>query len=153
MEEKEEKEDINKLILENKNKEHMKLEDIIKCDFNKEYIIPEYKIPNEIKKEIENNKKEEENQKKIYEDNKNNQNNDLIKDNNNNLQTVKDIIKKDEYDEEGAFVEVDIDENKAKKEEDNKKENNIEFEKVSVDDFKDIENGNDNEDEKYNEFN
>ena len=159
----EEKEDINKLVLENKNKEYMKLEDILKSDFNKEYIIPEYKIPTEIKQEIENNKIEQENKKKIYEENKIIPNNDLIKDNNNNnlnnLQTVKDIIKKDEYDEEGAFVEVDIDEEKTKtkKESENKKENSNEeeFEKVNVDALKEIDdnNYNDNEDKKYNEFN
>ena len=42
------------------------LEDIINSDFKGDYKIPEYKIPADIKKEIEEEKKEQENKNLIY---------------------------------------------------------------------------------------
>ena len=62
----------------------MKFEDIISYDFEKDYKIPEYIIPNEVLKELEK------------------ENNNI---NNNNLKEVNNIIKNNE--EEGALVEAE----------------------------------------------
>ena len=163
---KEEEVDINRLILENKNNEYMLFENIIESDFDKDYKIPEYKIPNKIKEEIEKEKENEENKKLIYEQNKNSNNliqhlnNENQDENiNNNLQKVNDIIKNEEDD----FIEVKPEENEKKKEEDkintpqikneinnvNKNINNDDgqFEEINVDEL------NDNEDEDNNDYN
>ena len=50
----------------------MKFKNIIENDFDKNYKIPEYKIPNKIKEETEKEQREEESKKIIYENNLNN---------------------------------------------------------------------------------
>ena len=131
--EKKENVDINneggdKLILENNNNnENIKLEDVIKSDFNGDYKIPEYKIPDNLKKEIEKQKTEEENDnnKFIIEENK--KSNILANSNNDNLKIMDDIIKKE--DNEGEFVEVtDI----KKKEEEKVEETKVIKNKESI---------------------
>ena len=152
--------DENRLILVNENKNYMKFEDIIKSDFNGDYIIPEYKIPNDIKKEIEEEQKNKQEQKITYDENKNN--NLLNKDNidENNLQEMNNIIK---IKESGAFIEendykdeekkenenenvkVD-DDNKIKKEEENHVDNydDEKFEKIDVDKLNEIDDASGN---------
>ena len=80
---------------------------------DKEYKIPEFKIPNRIKEEIENEQKEEEEKKLIYEENKNNNTNP----NENINKIVNDIRKNNEED----FDEISIDKNAKEKEEDMEK--------------------------------
>ena len=62
----------------------MKFEDIISSDFEKDYKIPEYNIPNDVIKELKKEEKEN---------------------NNNNLKEVNNIIKNNE--EEGALIEAE----------------------------------------------
>jgi hypothetical protein len=147
---KEEEVDINRLILENKNNEYMLFENIIESNFDKDYKIPEYKIPNKIKEELEKEKEEEQNKKIIYEENKNNNNliqslNNVNQDENinNNLQKVNDIIKK-EKEEKINTPQIENEKNNE-----NKNINNDEgqFEEINVDEL------NDNEDEDNNNYN
>lgn len=161
--EKIEYDDENKLILVNENKKYMKFEDIIKSDFNEDYKIPEYKIPNDIKKEIEEEQKNKQEQKINNEENKKN---DVINNEVNNVINIK---------ESGAFIEdngTKVEEKKEienKKEENNnnnkiKKENNNndnyddeKFEKIDVDKLNEIDDdsgnnniGNNNDQNNYN---
>ena len=163
-EKKEDEIDINTLILENKNNEFMKFENIIESDFDKDYKIPEYKIPNEIREEIEKEQKEEESKKIIYENNISNNLNQYLNDEEQDVninKKVNDIIKDNEVD----FEEIKTDENEKQKEMDktkipqsenkiNNSNNNIDnqdgqFEKINVDELKDNEDGDDNN---YNDF-
>ena len=173
--------DENLIILENKNNDYMKFEDIIKYDFEKDYKIPEYKIPNKIKLEIENQKKEEEKQKLIYEENKNN--NIIIppkENDNNDLKTTNDLIKNDNNNNnEGGLIKSDDnnndlnmkkepvneeskneekinnipEENKNNFDENNnfKKDKDEQFDEIDVNDLKEIEDDED-ENKKYNDF-
>ena len=147
----EEEIDINRLVLVNKNKKKYKFDDIISNYFDKKYIIPEYKIPNKIKEEIEQEKIEQENKKIINEEN-------LISSSNNenNNQKVDDMIKYNDDD----FVDIDEIENKKKEEENPKPEKNDknlnknandeegDFEEINVDELKDDDDNNNN----YNDF-
>jgi len=163
-EKKEDEIDINTLILENKNTEYMKFENIIQSDFDKDYKIPEYKIPNKIKEEIEKSQREEESKKIIYENNINNNLNLYLNDekqDENINKIVSDIIKNNE----GDLEEIQTDENEKQKEMDkakipesenkiNNSNNNIDsqdgqFEEINVDELKDNEDGDDNN---YNDF-
>ena len=161
-----ENEEENKLILINDNKENMKFEDIIKSDFNKEYKIPEYKIPNNIKKEIENDEKEDKNKRIIFEENKNN-NINISKENkvNDKLKEVNDLIINKK--EKGEFIEDDNYKKEKNKKEESKVEHNEnvkekekkniddnysdEFEKIEVGDLQEIDNEDENN-KKYNDF-
>ena len=132
--EKIEYDDENKLILVNENKKYMKFEDIIKSDFNEDYKIPEYIIPNDIKKEIEEEQKNKEEQKINNEENKKN---DVINNEVNNVIKIK---------ESGAFIEDNDTKVEEKKENEDKKEENDNNNKIK----KEEENNNDNyDDEKF----
>jgi hypothetical protein len=133
--EKIEYDDENKLILVNENKKYMKFEDIIKSDFNEDYKIPEYKIPNDIKKEIEEEQKNKQEQKINNEENKKN---DVINNEVNNVINIK---------ESGAFIEDNGTKVEEKKEIENKKEEN-DSNKIKKEE--EHNNNNDNyEDEKF----
>ena len=161
--EKIEYDDENKLILVNENKKYMKFEDIIKNDFNEDYKIPEYIIPNDIKKEIEEEQKNKQEQKINNEENKKN---DVINNEVNNVIKIK---------ESGAFIEdngtkveekkeienkkEENDSNKIKKEENNNNDNydDEKFEKIDVDKLNEIDDdsgnnniGNNNDQNNYN---
>ena len=163
--EKIEYDDENKLILVNENKKYMKFEDVIKSDFNEDYKIPEYKIPNDIKKEIEEEQKNKQEQKINNEENKKN---DVINNEVNNVINIK---------ESGAFIEDNDTKVEEKKESENKKEENDsnkikkeeehnnnndnyddeKFEKIDVDKLNEIDDdsgnnniGNNNDQNNYN---
>jgi len=135
----EKNDDENVLILENKNNENIKLEDILNSNFQGEYLIPEYKIPNKIKLELEEEKKEEKNKKLIYSENimkVDNINNELQKSNNannDNLPIVKDLIQNNNINKKEVDESNNIEENNIKLKESNK-----------------IEENNNNEEENYN---
>ena len=136
----EKNDDENVLILENRNNENIKLEDILNSNFQGEYLIPEYKIPNKIKLELEEEKKEEQNKKLIYSENimkVDNINNELQKSNNanndSNLPIVNDLIQNN---------------NMNKKEVD--ESNNIEQNNIKLKESNKIEENNNNEEENYN---
>jgi hypothetical protein len=135
----EKNDDENVLILENRNNENIKLEDILNSNFQDEYLIPEYKIPNKIKMELEEEKKEEQNKKLIYSENimkVDNINNELQKSNNannDNLPIVNDLIQNN---------------NMNKKEVD--ESNNIEQNNIKLKESNKIEENNNNEEENYN---
>ena len=132
--EKIEYDDENKLILVNENKKYMKFEDIIKSDFNEDYKIPEYKIPSDVKKEIEEEQKNKQEQKINNEENKKN---DVINNEVNNVIKIK---------ESGAFIEDNGTKVEEKKENEDKKEENDNNNKIK----KEEENNNDNyDDEKF----
>ena len=173
--EKIEYDDENKLILVNENKKYMKFEDIIKNDFNEDYKIPEYKIPNDIKKEIEEEQKNKQEQKINNEENKKN---DVINNEVNNVINIKesgafiednDTKVEEKKENENAKEESDI--NKIKKEEEHNNNNdNYEdekFEKIDVDKLNEIDEdsgnnnignndqnnyNNDEENKKYDDF-
>ena len=135
----EKNDDENVLILENRNNENIKLEDILNSNFQGEYLIPEYKIPNKIKMEIEEEKKEEQNKKLIYSENimkVDNINNELQKSNNannDNLPIVNDLIQNNNTNKKEVDESNNIEENNIKLKESNK-----------------IEENNNNEEENYN---
>ena len=173
--EKIEYDDENKLILVNENKKYMKFEDIIKNDFNEDYKIPEYKIPNDIKKEIEEEQKNKQEQKINNEENKKN---DVINNEVNNVINIKesgafieDNGTKVEEKKENENIKEENDSNKIKKEENNNNNNNYDdekFEKIDVDKLNEIDDdsgnnnignnndqnnyNNDEENKKYNDF-
>ena len=129
-----EDENENRLILINKNREKMKFEDIISSDFEKDYKIPEYNIPNDVIKELKKEEKE----------------NNNITNNNNNLKEVNNIIKNNE--EEGALIDAES----VKEKENNEPEPEKKVEKKNsddndnLDDLKEIEY--DDDDKQYNDF-
>ena len=135
----EKNDDENVLILENRNNENIKLDDILNSNFQGEYLIPEYKIPNKIKMEIEEEKKEEQNKKLIYSENimkVDNINNELQKSNNannDNLPIVNDLIQNNNMNKKDVDESNNIEENNIKLKESNK-----------------IEENNNNEEENYN---
>ena len=135
----EKNDDENVLILENRNNENIKLDDILNSNFQGEYLIPEYKIPNKIKMEIEEEKKEEQNKKLIYSENimkVDNINNELQKSNNannDNLPIVNDLIQNNNMNKK------DVDES-----------NNIEQNNIKLKESNKIEENNNNEEENYN---
>ena len=172
--EKIEYDDENKLILVNENKKYMKFEDIIKNDFNEDYKIPEYKIPNDIKKEIEEEQKNKQEQKINNEENKKN---DVINNEVNNVIKIKesgafieDNGTKVEEKKENENIKEENDSNKIKKEENNNNDNydDEKFEKIDVDKLNEIDDdsgnnnignnndqnnyNNDEENKKYNDF-
>ena len=156
--------DENHLILINENKENLKFEDIIRNDFDKDYKIPEYKVINSIKIEKVNKQPDNQKQRVDYEENKIsdkiavNNNNNLLSDkiresgalaeveneNNKNDEEKKDVEPKNE--------KVNIDNNNKDKRDNDKNYdfNDENFDKVAVDDLKDIEDF--DEEKKYNDF-
>ena len=157
--------DENHLILINENKENMKFEDIIRSDFDKDYKIPEYKVINSIQIEKVNKQPDNQKQRVDYEENKIsdkiavNNNNNLLSDkiresgalaeveneNNKNDEEKKDVEPKNEK------VNIDNNNNKDKRDNDENYDFNDEnFDKVAVDDLKDIEDF--DEEKKYNDF-
>ena len=158
--------DENKLILVNENKKYMKFEDIIKNDFNEDYKIPEYKIPNDIKKEIEEEQKNKQEQKITYEENKNN---NVINNEVNNVIKIKEsgafIGENDtkvEEKKENENIKEENDNNKIKKEEENNNDNyeDEKFEKIDVDKLNEIDDdsgnnniGNNNDQNNQNNYN
>ena len=156
--------DENHLILINENKENLKFEDIIRSDFDKDYKIPEYKVINSIQIEKVNKQPDNQKQRVDYEENKIgnkiavNNNNNLLSDkiresgalaeveneNNKNDEEKKDVEPKNE--------KVNIDNNnKDKRDNDENYDFNEEnFDKIAVDDLKDIEDF--DEEKKYNDF-
>ena len=126
--------DKNVIILENKNEENLKFEDIIDGNFQGNYIIPEYIIPNDIKKEMEEEQKKEQENKNIYNENAkvdynniNNNNNEYEEKNNmnsNNLPVMNDLIKSDNEENKvnNDNMEQNNDENKLQENNDNNKE-------------------------------
>ena len=167
------KDDKNILVLENKNKEHFKLEDLLNSNFEGEYQIPEYKIPSNIKKEFEEDQQKEEDKKLAYTENiKINSNEQETPGNNNtNLPMMNDLIKannekidnKEEpqtRNEENNQIEdkkepekeekPEIKENEENKKIEKQNESYIDeedkFEKIDVDGLED------DDDQKYNDF-
>ena len=156
--------DENHLILINENKENLKFEDIIRSDFDKDYKIPEYKVINSI--QIEKVNKQPDNQKQRVDNEENKIGNKIAVNNNNNL--LSDKIREsgalaevenenNKNDEEKKDVEpknekVNIDNNnKDKRDNDENYDFNEEnFDKIAVDDLKDIEDF--DEEKKYNDF-
>ena len=125
--------DKNVIILENKNEENLKFEDIIDGNFQGNYIIPEYIIPNDIKKEMEEEQKKEEENKNIYNENAkvdynniNNNNENAENDNmkSDNLPVMNDLIKSDNEENKvnNDNMEQNNDENKLQENNDNNKE-------------------------------
>ena len=147
--------DENNLVLENTNQENMKLEDIINSDFKGDYKIPEYKIPDNIKKELEQEQKEEnkenkENKQSINkEDIMVNPNINDLAENNNNLQMINDIVKNNEVEQENKKEELnDMRNNNNKIEKNEMPKNDDEddkFEKIELDEL-------DDDDKKYDDF-
>ena len=144
--------DENNLVLENTNQENMKLEDIINSDFKGDYKIPEYKIPDNIKKELEQEQKEEnkENKQSINkEDIMINPNINDLEENNNNLQMINDIVKNNEVEQENKKEELnDMRNNNNKIEKNEMPKNDDEddkFEKIELDEL-------DDDDKKYDDF-
>ena len=143
--------DENNLVLENTNQENMKLEDIINSDFKGDYKIPEYKIPDNIKKELEQEQKEEnkENKQSINkEDIMVNPNINDLAENNNNLQMINDIVKNNEVEQENKKEELNDMRNNNKIEKNEMPKNDDEddkFEKIELDEL-------DDDDKKYDDF-
>ena len=152
--------DENVLILENKNIENIKLEDIIDCNFKGNYIIPEYVIPENIKKEMEEEKKQEENNKAIYNENiKANSDYNEFKESNNvnninssdniTLPMMNEFIKNDEEINNIKNDEPKEEENNNKIEDNNKIEKNNKIEENNkIEDNNKIEENNKIEPEK-----